>query len=158
MARSYDVIRSEIEKLKLEAQEAFHQERSEAIARILSDMEKFDISVSELTGAVPEERRGNAAGITRAAAPARKPISAHAKRTAAVGTNAAALPVAADVSPAVRLLEEAGIDFRRKRPEAAQPSAPTKKVAAKAAGTAKSAPARNVGVRTGAKTKAAIGR
>jgi len=157
MARSYDVIRSEIEKLQLEAEEAFHQERNEAIARIRSDMAKFDISVAELTGVIPDDRGANAAGITHAAARAKKSISTPRKRSASVGTKTAEPPVSTDESPAVRLLEEAGIDFRRKRPEAAQSSAPARKPATKATRTARSAPARNVRAQTGAKTKAVVG-
>lgn len=124
MARSYDVIQSEIQKLQQEAEEALGQERNEAIARILAEMAKFDISADELSAAAAVPRKG-AAG----------------KRTIAPVTKAVSAPVSAsDTSPAVALLQNAGIDFTRKLSTVAPPATPAKKAAPKAQRTGKAAP------------------
>jgi hypothetical protein len=158
VARSYEVIQSEIAKLQREAEAALVQERNEAIVRIRAEMTKYRISVDELTSAMPTQRKG-ALARTRGAAPKTKPVLVAAKKAvAAPRKKAVEAPVsAAEESPAVRLLQDAGIDFRRKRPEAAQASAPAQKVASKAAGAARSTPARKAG-NAGAKAKATAAR
>jgi hypothetical protein len=160
MARSYEVIQAEIEKLQQEAQQALDQERNEAIVRIRADMAKFGISIDELSGAVPAEGTG-AAAKTRVATPPRKSVSVPSRKGAQVATTKAAetsLSAAEEESPAVRLLQDAGIDFRRKRTEAAQPPAPAKKVATTATRGARPAPARKVASKAAAKAKATTAR
>ncbi len=111
MPRTYDEIQSDIQRLQEEAQEALARERLEVIERIRAEMAKFDISVAELIGGAPVARRGAPAG--KLAAPVRKSATEADKVTpAAAGAGDAAGE--SGVSPAVRLLEEAGIDFRRK--------------------------------------------
>lgn len=119
--RSYDEIQAEILKLQQEAEEARSEERNEAIKRIRADMEHFGITADELRGAVPSGR-GTASGKIRAAAAA--------EAVAPVAT------CASDDSPAVRMLEEAGIDFRRKSPALAPPLAPAKRPGKKIASAA----------------------
>jgi DNA-binding protein H-NS len=98
MARSYDVIQAEILKLQQEAEEARSQ-RNEAIKRIRAEMTRFGIAADDLREPVPARRGGVQA------------------KNRAVATGASA------ESPAVRLLEAAGIDFRRKAPATAAPPA-----------------------------------
>lgn len=108
MARSYDVIQAEILKLQREAEEALSDARNEAIKRIRAEMAQFGIRAEELQDPAPIEHRG---------ARKKSPGAATAQE------EVAAVVGAADESPAVRLLEEAGIDFRRKAPTS--PASPT---------------------------------
>jgi DNA-binding protein H-NS len=109
MARSYDVIQAEILKLQREAEEALSDARNEAIKRIRAEMAQFGITADELRESAPVGRRG-ARAKNRAAATA--------------PTVTAAVMDASDESPAVRLLEDAGIDFRRKASAPAASPAP----------------------------------
>ncbi|MFL9935540.1 H-NS histone family protein [Paraburkholderia sp. RL18-103-BIB-C] len=111
MARSYDVIQAEILKLQREAEEALTDARNEAIKRIRAEMAKFGISADELRELAPVGH-GGARAKNRAAA------TAPERNTAVIGES--------DESPAVRLLEDAGIDFRRKAPAPAASPAQAK--------------------------------
>jgi DNA-binding protein H-NS len=111
MARSYEVIQAEILKLQREAEEALSDARNEAIKRIRAEMAQFGITADELRESAPVGH-GGVRAKNRAAATAQK------------GTTA--VLSASDESPAVRLLEDAGIDFRRKSPAPAASPAPAK--------------------------------
>lgn len=119
MARTYEVIQSEIRKLQQEAQAALVNERNEAIARIRADMAKFDISVDDLRGHVQARHKG---------APAKNRVPGVTQKSDLAPKGAS------DDSPAVRLLEDAGIDFRRKTPTGAAPQKAAAKVGSRARG------------------------
>ncbi|MFL9959945.1 H-NS histone family protein [Paraburkholderia sediminicola] len=111
MARSYDVIQAEILKLQREAEEALSDARNEAIKRIRAEMAQFGIAADELRESAP---------VGHGAVRAKKRAAATAPK------GASAVMAASDESPAVRLLEDAGIDFRRKAPAPAASATPAK--------------------------------
>ncbi|MBP0590674.1 H-NS histone family protein [Paraburkholderia sp. LEh10] len=125
MKRSYDAIQAEIQKLQREAAAVRSEERDAAIGRIRAEMARYDISADELRDPMPAVRGGTRAKNRGAA-------------SVAIVTPAAT--GARDESPAVRLLEEAGIDFRRKiplkAPKRTSTTRTTRKGAPKAARTA----------------------
>ncbi|MGF6786114.1 H-NS family nucleoid-associated regulatory protein [Paraburkholderia sp. 35.1] len=107
--RSYEEIQAQILELQQEAQEARIDERNDAIKRILAEMARFDITADELRGLVPAGRVGTLAKNDGVAKGAQKEASAATS--------------ASDESPAVRMLLDAGIDFRRKSPTPIAPPA-----------------------------------
>lgn len=138
MTRPLDVIEAEIRKLNEEADAARAEERNNAIARIRVEMERYHISADELRD-----------GTHAHAAETGK--SATSGRGAATKKAAAPFEDSSEESPAIRLLEQAGVDFRSK-PSVVEPPKSRKKTAPKVARAAASAAVKAAPRKVAAKT------